>query len=41
MASYYLALRGLAEIMLLHLRKSNGYKEPAWFEGKRGHHPED
>jgi hypothetical protein len=31
----------MAKIRLLHLRKSNGYTEPALDEGIRGHHPED
>jgi hypothetical protein len=31
----------VAEIMVSHLRKSNGYKEPELVGGKGGHHPQD
>jgi hypothetical protein len=31
----------VAEIKLLHLRRKEGYKEPALFEGIRGQYPQD
>jgi len=35
-ASYHQAQRGVAEIVLSHIRKHGGYKEPALVEGMIG-----
>jgi hypothetical protein len=40
-ASHHQALRSMAEIMLSHLRKNEGYKKPALVEGFEGQHPQD
>jgi len=40
-ASYHRALKGVAAIALLHLRKSEGYKGPALVERIEGHYPQD
>jgi len=40
-ASYHRALKGVAVIALSHLRRSEGYKEPALVKGIEGHHPQD
>jgi hypothetical protein len=40
MASCHWVLRGEAEITLSHLRKSEGYAEPALLEGMREQHPQ-